>query len=358
VPRAFGADHPPTSDFIRAELRAFLLARNLLYFRGEYRRRKGRAGWLIGPAYLAEGVFILTKIGFRIPGALGKKPMTELAQWAADNGFGAIDIGRPEKDAVEAVQKAGLTVGTFDIGGTDKLLSPDAAERQAGAQTIQETAAKAKDLGLTRAFGVLLPSDGSQSRGRSFANWSEGWPAASEALAAAGVDFCLEGWPGGAPLYPALGVTPETVRAMLAVDKERGAGALKLNYDPSHLVRIGVDPLRFLSEFGSYVRHAHGKDTAFDANRLYETGNLGASLPRDVPGSAQKGALGFGEGWWRYCIPGDGVVEWNQVAAGLSAFGFDGTISVELEDARYNGSLEGEQKGLLRSREWLARFFA
>lgn len=300
----------------------------------------------------------MTKIGFRIPWALGKKPLAELAQWAADNGFGAIDIGRPDKDAVEAVQKAGLTVGTFDIGGTSKLLSPDAGERQAGAQTLGETAARAKDLGLTRAFGVFLPPDGKQSRGESFANWSEGWPAASEALASAGVDFCLEGWPGSGPNYPALGVTPETVRAMLAVDKERGAGALKLNYDPSHLVRIGVDPLRFLSEFGGSVRHAHGKDTAFDANRLYETGNLGASLPGDVPGSAQTGTLGFGEGWWRYCIPGDGAVNWSQVAAGLSAHGFDGTISVELEDGRYNGSLEGEQKGLRRSREWLARFFA
>ncbi len=299
----------------------------------------------------------MTKIGFRIPGALGKKSPAELAQWAVDNGFGAIDIGRPDKAAVDAVQKAGLTVGTFDIGGTGKLLSPDAEERQAGAQTLGETAARAKDLGLTRAFGVFLPPDGKQPRGASFANWYEGWPAASEALAAAGVDFCLEGWPGGGPNYPALGVTPETVRAMLAVDKARGAGALKLNYDPSHLVRIGVDPMRFLSEFGGSVRHAHGKDTAFDANRLYETGNLGASLPGDVPGSAQVGALGFGEGWWRYCIPGDGVVDWAQVAAGLSAHGFDGTISVELEDGRYNGSLEGEEKGLRRSREWLARFF-
>lgn len=300
----------------------------------------------------------MTTIGFRIPGALGRLPLSELAQWAADNGFDAIDIGGPTPDAVEAVQKAGLQVGTFDLGGTGKLLSSDAAERQAGAQTIKDTAAKAKDLGLTKAFGVLLPGGGQQSRGESFKNWSEGWPAASEALAGAGVSFCLEGWPGGGPNYPALGVTPETVRAMLRVDQEKGAGALKLNYDPSHLIRIGVDPLRFLSEFGAHVRHAHGKDTALDANRLYETGNLGASLPADVPGSAAKGALGFGEGWWRYCIPGDGEADWGQIAAILAENGFDGTVSVELEDGRYNGSAEGEQKGLRRSREWLARFFA
>ena len=145
---------------------------------------------------------------------------------------------------------------------------------------------------------------------------------------------------------------------LFAVDAERGAGALKLNYDPSHLIRLGVDPLRFLSEFGAHVRHAHGKDTVFDANRLYETGNLGVSLPSDLPGSAAKNRMGFGEGWWRYCIPGDGVVSWAGVAAGLAEYGFDGVVSVELEDARYNGSWEGEQAGLGRSREYLARFFA
>ena len=299
----------------------------------------------------------MTSIGFRIPGSADVPKLPELARWAADNGFGAIDIGRPDAAAAETIRGAGLEVGTFDLGGTGKLLSPDAEERRAGAQAIGETAARAKDLGLTKAFGVLLPPNGQQSRGESFKHWSEGWPAASEARAKSDVVFVLEGWPGGDPHYPALGVTPETVRAMLAVDQERGAGALKLNYDPSHLARLGIDPLRFLSEFGSHVRHAHGKDTVFDANRLYETGNLGASLPRDYPGSAAKNQPGFGEGWWRYCIPGDGVVNWGAVAAILHENGFSGTVSVELEDALYNGSWAGEQKGLLRSYAWLNRFF-
>jgi len=295
-------------------------------------------------------------IAFRIPGAL-KMPPTDLAQWAADHGFGAIDIGGPTPEAVEAIQGAGLEVGTFDLGGTGGLLSPDADARRGAVDRIAETAQRAHDLGLTRAFGVFLPQDGGQGRGKSFANWAEGWPAASEALANAGIAFCMEGWPGGSPHYSALGVTPETVRAMLAVDAAQGAGALKLNYDPSHLVRVGVDPLRFLSEFGAHVRHAHGKDTALDANRLYETGNLGASLPADTPGSAAKNSPGFGEGWWRYCIPGDGVVSWKEVAALLSQNGFEGHVSVELEDFRYNGTKEGEQKGLIRSQQYLSRFF-
>jgi sugar phosphate isomerase/epimerase len=288
-------------------------------------------------------------IGFRIPGAVSQLSWSEMASWAVEQGFGAIDIGGADEGAVNTIRKAGLEVGTFDLKGTSQLLSPEPETRKAGAKTIAEQAGQAKDLGLTRAFGVFLPQDGQQSRKTSFENWSLGWPAASEALAQAGIAFCLEGWPGGSPLYPALGVTPETVRAMLAHDQAEGAGALKLNFDPSHLARIGVDPLRFLSEFGPHVRHAHGKDTAFDADRLYETGNLGTSLDAKAPG--------FGEGWWRYCIPGDGSVDWAGVAAGLQHDGFDGVISVELEDFRYNGSLAGEQKGLHRAFEYLSRFW-
>ena len=289
------------------------------------------------------------KIGFRIPGAAGQKPLAELAQWAADSGFGAMDIGGPDAAAVEAVRRAGLEVGTFDLGGTSQLLSPDADARKAGAQSIAEQAKRAQDLGLTRAFGVFLPPDGSSRAARASRTGGRAGPPRARPWRTRASPSCLEGWPGGGPNYPALGVTPETVRAMLAVDKEQGAGALKLNYDPSHLARIGVDPLRFLSEFGAHVRHAHGKDTAFDADRLYETGNLGPSLDHNVPG--------FGEGWWRYCIPGDGAVDWAGVAAGLTAHGFDGIISVELEDFRYNGSWEGEQKGLRRSLAYLSRFW-
>jgi sugar phosphate isomerase/epimerase len=296
-------------------------------------------------------------IAFRIPWSSDVPRLPELAHWAADHGFGALDLGATDKEKVDAVRGAGLEIGTFDLMVTSPLLSPDPEVRRTVIPIVTEAALRAKDLGLTRAFGVFVPRDRTQSRGDSFRNWSESWPAVSEILASAGIDYCMEGWPGDSPAYPALGVTPETVRAMLAVDAAKGAGALKLNYDPSHLVRVGVDPLRFLSEFGSSVRHVHGKDTAFDAARLYETGNLGASLPADYPGSAAKNQPDFSEGWWRYCVPGEGVVPWNKVAAILSELGYTGHVSVELEDSRYNGSWAGEQRGLTNAQKYLAQYF-
>ena len=97
----------------------------------------------------------------------------------------------------------------------------------------------------------------------------------------------------------------------------RGLG---VNYDPSHLVRIGIDYIRMLNEFAAHVVHVHGKDTDFDQEALYLHGNLGPSF---------HASRGFGEDWWRYTIPGDGVVDWLKVVQRLEDEGFDGIISVE-----------------------------
>ena len=120
-----------------------------------------------------------------------------------------------------------------------------------------------------------------------------------------------------------------------------------MNYDPSHLVRIGIDYIRMLNEFAAHVVHVHGKDTDFDQEALYLHGNLGPTF---------HPSRGFGEDWWRYTIPGDGVVDWLQVVRRLEDEGFDGIVSVELEDYRYWKTWEAESDGLKRSRDYLAQY--
>ena len=119
------------------------------------------------------------------------------------------------------------------------------------------------------------------------------------------VFLAIEPWPGPAPAYPNLGCTPETLRAVFEVVPSPNLG---ICYDPSHFARIGVDYKRLLMEFGSRVRHVHAKDTELLADGLYEFGCLGQSFGQ---------RYGYGEGWWRYCIPGWGVVDWKWVIARL-----------------------------------------
>ncbi len=284
------------------------------------------------------------KIGFRIPGKAREITFVELCEWAAGAGFGAIDLGSPDSEQVRIAGAAGLEIGTVDLPGTAGMVSPDSDKQRAGVATANSAISASAALGCRRMFCVFVPEDRSQKRADSFAIWKDVFPAVAAHAESEGVQIAMEGWPGPGPHYPALGCTPETFRAMFeAVPSE----AFGLNYDPSHLVRIGVDWRRALDEFGDRVINVHGKDTDFDAERLYEHGNLGPTFRKSVA---------FGESWWRYTIPGEGLVDWCRLVGRLEDFGFDGVVSVELEDYRYHETWALQQEGLARSQRHLARW--
>jgi sugar phosphate isomerase/epimerase len=113
-------------------------------------------------------------------------------------------------------------------------------------------------------------------------------------------------------------------------------------------VRLGIDYLRVLDEFKERIYHCHGKDTALLSEAQYRYGNLPPALDK---------APGFSEGAWRYCVPGDGAVDWGKIAFALEQAGYDGCVSIELEDARFWGSLEKEQQGITRAYQHLAHYF-
>lgn len=282
-------------------------------------------------------------IGLRIPGACGRDlSLEEFAGWCKAEGFGSMDLGRADADRVKTVRDAGLAVGTIDLPGTTDLLSPDEAERKKGIETGLAAVNAIADAGCDKAFCVFFPRNGGQSRRDSFENWKSSFPTIAAEAEKRGVRIAVEGWPG--PNNSALGVTPETLRAMFeAVPTD----AFGINYDPSHLVRVGVDYKRFLDEFAGRVIHAHGKDTALDPEGLYRYGNISPTFDRSPD---------FGDGHWRYTIPGEGYVDWSYVLPRLTRAGFDGTVAIELEDFRYNGSVEGEKRGLSRARAHLALY--
>jgi sugar phosphate isomerase/epimerase len=269
------------------------------------------------------------KIGLRIPGACGREPIADFARWCADAGFSAMDLGAADEDRTRAVRYAGLEVGTYDLPGTSLLLHPDVAERRKGMETAMAALDRIAGVGGTRAFCVFFPAhDANQSRRDSLAHWTESFPAVAAHAERCGVRIAVEGWPG--PNNSALGVTPETLRAMFdAVPTD------------------AFDYRRFLDEFAGRVIHAHGKDTALDADGAYRYGNIGPTLATPVA---------FGGGDWRYTIPGEGSVDWSFVCGRLAAAGFDGIVSVELEDFRYHGSAEAEKRGLVRAQAHLAQY--
>ena len=289
------------------------------------------------PAKTRTGGF---PIGIRLTGEFTKAPVADIAAWTKAHGFGGVDVYANMLATVPAWQQAGLAIGTMDLFGPEwsGMLSADAAKRKATVALAQKFIRESAKAGVKLFFIVMLAEDEKLPRKETFGYMVETYGQLRDVLKETKTKLSVEGWPG----CNAQCCTPESYRAFL---KEMNSPQYGINYDPSHLLRMGIDPLRFIAEFAPQVVHVHGKDTFIDPERLY---NLGTE---------QAGVFGEGLPWggwfWRYTIPGAGAAPWTKILTTLKAAGFGGFVSIELEDVNFNGTLDGEKRGFLAARDFL-----
>jgi sugar phosphate isomerase/epimerase len=285
-------------------------------------------------------------IGMLIPPKLNSKGIEAVVTWAKATGLTALDLPEDFAAPAEACRAQGLRVGAVWATAQAGLLSPDERKRGDSVTRLKTQIRAMPAVGAQVLFFCLVPEDRGQTIANSLAIFRETFPAIAAECEAAGVRAVFEGWPGPAPHYPTLGCTPEVLRAMFAAVP---SPALGVNYDPSHLVRLGIDYLRLLDEFKDRIYHCHGKDTALLPEAQYRYGHFPPALDK---------APSFSAGAWRYCVPGDGAVDWSQVAYALHQAGYAGCVSIELEDARYWGSVEKEQAGITKAYQHLSHHFS
>ncbi|MGH3434908.1 MAG: sugar phosphate isomerase/epimerase family protein [Sciscionella sp.] len=139
----------------------------------------------------------------------------------------------------------------------------------------------------------------------------------------------MEGWhPDG---YPGnLAYSPELWEWLFSL-------GLYLNFDPSHLVWMGIDPVEALRPYVDKIPHAQAKDIQIFPERRNRYGWPGKAVRRDDP---------WDTGWWRYRVPGLGDVDWRRVVDTLYEGGFTGVLSVEHEDPVWGGSEDRVKAGL------------
>ena len=272
-------------------------------------------------------------IGFRRGGTEWQKNLASQAKWAKQAGFDAIDLGRATAQDVTTLKESGLRIGSVDLIDFGNIMHNDAGKRKELIAANVAYVKEAAGLGAKAMFTCIIPGDPAKKRAENYKLAVESFAPIAEACAAAGASLAIEGWPGGAPHFANLCCNPETTRAFIK-DVGRGVG---LNYDPSHLIRLEIDHIRFLKEFASHVRHVHGKDTELDEEARYEFG---------TQDSAFATPHRWGQWMWRYTIPGHGVARWGESFRILKDAGFNGTVSVELEDENFNGTEEGEKRAL------------
>jgi sugar phosphate isomerase/epimerase len=271
-----------------------------------------------------------------------KKDLKALAQWAKSSGFERIDLGAASKDDVGTLKAAGLDIGSADLLDFGNLMATDAGKRKDVIAQNVKYVKEAAAAGAKVFFTCIIPGDVNKKRAENYSLAVESFTPVAKAAEEAGAMLAIEGWPGGAPQLANLCCTPETYRSFI---KDVNPKSVGINYDPSHLIRLGVDHIRFLNEFASKVQHVHAKDTEVMTDKVYEFGLY--------QGSVFEKGHGFGEHCWRYTLPGHGEARWVEILKILKSTGFKGAVSVELEDENFNGSEDGEKAGLIHSLNFL-----
>ena len=113
---------------------------------------------------------------------------------------------------------------------------------------------------------------------------------------------------------------PETcLRLREAVGPELGA-----NFDPSHLVWQGMDPVAAIKELKGAIYHFHAKDTRIDP---YNTAKNGVLDTKHYGQIAERS--------WVFRTVGYGhdTQYWREMVTALKTAGYDGVLSIEHEDS-------------------------
>jgi sugar phosphate isomerase/epimerase len=224
-------------------------------------------------------------------------------------------VGQAVLDVIDARHKSILPPYVWGDG------DPAGVNRRA-AEELKETARAAKRLGIKVVNGFTgssiwhllysFPPVPQQWIDDGFKLLAERFNPILDVFAECGVKFALEVHPTeiAFDFY-------STKLALEALDNRPEFG---FNFDPSHLLWQGVDPVEFIRGFGDRIYHVHMKDAIVKLNG--RTGILASHLNFGDP---RRG--------WDFRSLGRGKVDFESIIRALNDVGYKGPLSVEWEDS-------------------------
>ncbi len=251
------------------------------------------------------------------------------------------ELDQGEADRIKAVlHEAGVSIS--GLGYYPNPLAADEEEAAFYIEHIRRVIAAAPMLGVT-VVNTFIGRDPRKSVDENWPVFQDRWPPLAEFAGQHGVRIGIENcpmlftedeWPGGKNLAH----SPAIWRRMFEDIPSEHFG---LNYDPSHLIWQGIDPVAPLREFADRIFHVHAKDARVDVHRLDDVGVLAHPLQFHTPK-----------------LPGLGDVDWGRFFSVLTDVGYDGPVCVEVEDRAYEGSLERRKAALIQSARFLRQYMA
>jgi sugar phosphate isomerase/epimerase len=224
-------------------------------------------------------------------------------------------VGQAVCDRIDARHKAILPPHVWGDG------DPAGVNRRA-AEDMKNAARAAQQLGVSVVNGFTgssiwhllysFPPVPDAMIEAGYKQFAERWNPILDVFGECGVRFALEVHPTeiAFDIY-------STKRALEAVGNREEFG---FNFDPSHLLWQGVDPVEFIREFPERIYHCHIKDAIVTLNG--RSGILGSHLNFGDP---RRG--------WDFRSPGRGGVNFEEIIRALNQAKYEGPLSVEWEDA-------------------------
>jgi sugar phosphate isomerase/epimerase len=283
--------------------------------------------------------------------------LEQVAEWAAGEGFQALEIACWPASGGERRRYAGVThidVETFDPDAVQEVMSrhglsisalayypnnlhPDDAHREEVNAHLRKVIDAAQRLGVG-IVGTFVGNDKDRPLPENLERFRQVWPPLVDHAGERGVKVAIENcpmifsydeWPGGTNLAWSPAIWDE----MFAAIPSENFG---LNLDPSHLVWLMIDYERAVYDYGERIFHAHAKDLEVRRDGLYRHGTFASGI-----------------GWQVPRLPGLGEVRWDRFVAALYAVGYDHVLSIEHEDRRFEGDEELVKRGFLLARDSL-----
>lgn len=244
--------------------------------------------------------------------------------------IGALLADAAERDRLQGMlRERGLAISALNASGNP--LHPGSVGVE-DSRLARDAIALAALLGVSRVIMMSgLPGGGA---GEKTPNWiTSSWPLeAMEILEWQWTERVIPFWKELAPLAEAKGVrlcvenhgrqcvyNPDSYLRL----REAIGPSIGMNFDPSHLIWMGGDPVSAIRALGKeHIYHVHGKDTRVEPQARIN-GTLETRHVVPVVGRA-----------WNFVSLGHGFSRrgWLEIVQVLREIGYDGTISIENED--------------------------
>jgi sugar phosphate isomerase/epimerase len=236
-----------------------------------------------------------------------------------------------------AARNAGIRIVSMEYFAPNHT-DPDAGKRAAANAEFVRALEFCHRLGckFVGTFSGGMPGASMEDQAKAFADvFNEKYLPVCEKL-----DLTM-GWEN----YPTSGNFASTPAAMQAVFDRVPSKRLGLEFDPSHFVRQYIDPISVAWQCKDRIFAAHAKDTEIIQPVLQQVGIAG-------------------QGWWRYRIPGQGIVNWRDFLTVLLQVQFKGGIAVEHEDQFWDAPQSGDlpdfpqqrKDGFILARRFLGQY--